>query len=39
MKDVLGKLGSLRKEGKLSDELQADIKSEYEKQKRDIRKR
>ena len=39
MKDYLRKLGNLRKEGKLNDELQAEIKAEYEKQKRVIRKR
>ena len=39
MKDYLRKLGNLRKEGKLNDELQAEIKAEYEKQKREIRKR
>ena len=39
MKDYLRKLGNLRKDGKLNDELQAEIKAEYEKQKREIRKR
>ena len=39
MKDYLRKLGNLRKEGKLNDKLQSDIKAEYEKQKRVIRKR
>ena len=39
MKDYLRKLGNLRKEGKLIDKLQAEIKAEYEKQKREIRKR
>ena len=39
MKGYLTKLGNLRKEGKLNDELQAEIKAEYEKQKREIRKR
>ena len=39
MKGYLTKLGNLRKEGKLNDEMQAGIKAEYEKQKREIRKR
>ena len=39
MKGYLRKLGNLRKEGKLNDELQAEIKADYEKQKREIRKR
>ena len=39
MKDYLRKLGNLRKEGKLNDDTQADIKAEYEKQKREIRNR
>ena len=39
MKGYLRKLGNLRKEGKLNDELQAEIKAAYEKQKREIRKR
>ena len=39
MKGYLTKIGKLRKEGKLNDELQAEIKAEYEKQKRQIRKR
>ena len=39
MKGYLRKLGNLRKEGKLNDELQAEIKAEYERQKREIRKR
>ena len=38
MNGYLTKLGSLRKEGKLNDKLQADIQAEYEKQKRQIRK-
>ena len=39
MKDYLRKLGSLRKEGKLNDDIHAEIKAEYEKQKKEIRKR
>ena len=39
MKGHFAKLGNLRKEGKLNDELQAEIKAEYSKQKREIRKR
>ena len=39
MKDCLRIWGNLRKEGKHTDNLQADIKAENEKQKRDIRKR
>ena len=39
MKDYLRKLGNLRKEGKLNDEIQAEIKADYDKQKREIRKR
>ena len=39
MKGYLQRLGNLRKEGKLNDELQAEIKAEYEKQKRVLRKR
>ena len=39
MKGYLQRLGNLRKEGKLNDELQAEIKAEYEKQKKEIRKR
>ena len=39
MKGYLTKLGSLRKEGKLKDEIQADTKAEYEKQKKEIRNR
>ena len=39
MKDFLRKLGNLRKEGKLNDDIQAEIKAEYKKQKREIRKR
>ena len=39
MKGYLAKLGNLRKEGKLNDKLQAEIKAEYEKQKKEIRKR
>ena len=34
MKDYLRKLGNLRKEGKLNDKLQAEIKAEDEKQKK-----
>ena len=36
MKGYLTKLGDLRKEGKLNDDIQADIKAEYEKQKNEI---
>ena len=39
IKGCLTKLGNLRKEGKLKDEIQADIKAEYEKQKKEIRNR
>ena len=39
MKDYLRKLGNLRKQGKLDDKLQSDIKADYDKQKREIRKR
>ena len=39
MNGYLTKFGSLRKEGKLNDKIQAEIKAEYEKQKRRIRKR
>ena len=39
LKGYLTKLGNLRKEGRLDDKLQAEIKAEYEKQKREIRKR
>ena len=39
MKDYLRKLGNLRKEGKLNDDIQAEIKAEYEKQKKEIRQR
>ena len=39
MKGYLRKLGTLRKEGKLNDEIQAEIKADYDKQKREIRKR
>ena len=39
MKGYLRKLGNLRKEGKLNDKLQSEIKAEYEKQKREIHKR
>ena len=39
MKGYLTKLGSLRKEGKLNDEIHAGIKAEYKKQKKEIRKR
>ena len=38
MKCYLTKLGNLRKEGKLNDEIQADIQAEYAKQKTEIRK-
>ena len=38
MKGYLTKLGNLRKEGKLNDEIQADIQAEYAKQKTEIRK-
>ena len=31
MKDYLRKLGNLRKEGKLNDDIQAEIKADYEK--------
>ena len=36
---LLKRLGELRKEGKLNDDIQAEIKAEYEKQKQEIRKR
>ena len=39
MKGYLRKLGNLRKAGKLNDKIQAEIKAEYEKRKREIRKR
>ena len=39
MTDYLRKLSNLRKEGKLNNELHAEIKAEYEKQKKEIRKR
>ena len=39
MKGYLTKLGNLRKEGKLNDKLHSEIKAEYEKQKREIKKR
>ena len=39
MNGYLTKLGYPRKEGKLNYELHAEIKAEYEKQKRQIRKR
>ena len=39
MTDYLRKLGNLRKEGKLNNKLQAEMKAEYEKQKKEIRKR
>ena len=39
MKDYLRKLGNLRKEGKLNDDIHAEIKAEYEKQQKEIRKR
>ena len=39
MKGYLQRLGNLRKEGKLNDELQAEIKAEYEKQKKETHKR
>ena len=39
MKDYLRKLGNLRKEGKLNDFIQAEIKAEYDKQKKEIRQR
>ena len=39
MKDYLRKLGNLRKAGKLNDDIQAEIKADYEKQKREIRTR
>ena len=34
MKGYLKQLGDLRRQGKLNDKIQADIKAEYEKQKR-----
>ena len=39
MKGCLTKLGNLRKEGKLNDQLQSQNEAEYEKQKREIRQR
>ena len=39
MKGYLKRIGELRKEGKLNDDIQAEIKAEYEKQKKKIRKR
>ena len=39
MKGYLTKLGNFWKESKLNDEIQSDIKAEYDKQKREIRKR
>ena len=39
MKVFFTKLGDLRKEGKLNDKLQSEIKAEYEKQKRELLKR
>ena len=39
MKGYLKQLGDLRRQGKLSDKIQAEIKEEYEKQKKVIRKR
>ena len=39
MEGYLRRLGELRKEGKLNDDKEAEIKAEYEKQKREIRKR
>ena len=36
---LFGEAGNLRKEGKLNDKLQTEIKAEYEKQKKEIRKR
>ena len=39
MKGCLTKLGNLRKEGKLNDNLQSETKAEYEKQKKELRKR
>ena len=39
MKGYLKQLGDLRRQGKLNDKIQAEIKEEYEKQKKIIRKR
>ena len=39
MKGCLKQLGDLRRQGKLNDKIQAEIKEEYEKQKKVIRKR
>ena len=39
LKGYLTKLRNLRKEGKLNDKLQAEIKAEYDMQKRETRKR
>ena len=39
MEGYLRRLGNLRKEGKLNEEIQAEMKAEYEKQKMEIRTR
>ena len=39
LKGYLKQLGDLRRQGKLNDKIQADIKEEYEKQQKVIRKR
>ena len=39
LKGYLKQLGDLRRQGKLNDKIQAEIKQEYEKQKKIIRKR
>ena len=39
MKGYLKQLGDLRRQGKLNDKMQAEVKEEYEKQKKAIRKR
>ena len=39
MKGYFTKLGNLRKEGKLNDDIQTEIQAECEKQKRETRKR
>ena len=39
LKGYLKQLGDLRRQGKLNDKIQAEIKEEYEKQKKVIRKR
>ena len=39
LKGCLKQLGDLRRQGKLNDKIQAEIKEEYEKQKKIIRKR